>query len=47
MNQSKKKTPWIKRLGKDIVRYADAYILVLPVVLFYLIFAAAFYNGGI
>ena len=38
MKKRMKKTFWMKRLGKDLVRYADAYILVLPVVLFYLIF---------
>lgn len=29
---------WVRRLGQDLRRYAGAYVLVIPVVLFYLIF---------
>ena len=38
MNQKEKKEFILLRLGKDLRKYAGAYVLVLPVVLFYLIF---------
>lgn len=38
MNQKEKKEFILLRLGKDLRKYAGAYVLVLPVLLFYLIF---------
>ena len=38
MNQKEKKEFILLRLGKDFRKYAGAYVLVLPVLLFYLIF---------
>ena len=38
MNQKEKKEFILLRLGRDLRKYAGAYVLVLPVVLFYLIF---------
>lgn len=37
-NKKKKKESLLRRLGKDLRKYADAYILVVPVVIFYLLF---------
>ena len=33
-----KKTPYIRRLGKDLKRYSGAYVMAIPVVAFYLLF---------
>lgn len=38
MNRKNKLKPWLVCLKKDIKRYSGAYLMVLPVVLFYLIF---------
>ena len=38
MDMSYKKTSYIKRLGKDLRKYADAYLLLIPVVIFYILF---------
>lgn len=38
MKSDDKKISWIRRLGKDLRKYAGAYVLVIPVVLFYIIF---------
>ena len=38
MYKTEKKEFFLLRLGKDLHKYAGAYVLVLPVVLFYLIF---------
>ena len=38
MSQQANKVSWIRRLGNDLRRYAGAYVLVIPVVLFYIIF---------
>ena len=38
MHKNKKKEFFLIRLGKDLRKYAGAYVLVIPVVLFYLIF---------